>query len=176
MGKIINCFEDGRTEEDREFEIELKKYAAIEYRAPFLKIPIPMLRSNIFIQWLTSAKAQSWFRLYSYIIRAKMSSKMASHIYKKYYVEKHKLVARFTQESLAQSLGFKDRRAANNHIVKLEKDGVIKIVDEPWGNRSIRLYEFGTWSKTEDGKSESLHLFSTMRKLIGEKNLNEFLG
>lgn len=172
MAKTYDFIED-RSEEDKEFEEFMAKTVPIEYQSPFLKIPCPFLRSNVFTRWITESKAQSWLRLYSFIIRAKMNNKIAAFLYDKYYIGKHKLVARFTQDGLAQSLEYKDRRGVNNHLVKLEKEGVIKIIPEKWNNRYIRVYDFGTWSEVDNSKIERLYFNSVMRKKIGELKLKE---
>lgn len=173
MNKDYDFVED-RSEEDKEFEELVLRTVPIEYQSPFWKLPYPFLRSNVFTKWITESKAQSWIRLYSCVIRADMNNKIASFLYHKYYVGKHKLVARFTQDGLAQSLGYKDRRGVNNHLVKLEKEGVIKIIPEKWNNRYIRVYDFGNWIEEDNTKIERIYFNSIMRKNIGELALKKF--
>jgi len=172
MVKTYDFVED-RSEEDKEYEDFILRTVPIEHQAPFWKIAYPFLRSNVFTQWITESKAQSWMRLFSCTIRADMNNKIASFLYHKYYVGKHKIVARFTQDGLAQSLGYKDRRGVNNHIVKLEKEGVIKVIPEKWNNRYIRVYDFGSWHEVDNTKIERLYFDSVMRKKIGELKLKE---
>lgn len=124
----------------------------------FLITPVRFLRNPEFIKWNCTSRSGTFWHLYSYIIRQDMENKIATYLYKKYYLGKKRLVARFTQEKLSKQLNYKGKQAANNHLSKLIDEGVIQVCDEHIGNIRIKIYDFGHWKFIGDKHIEFLHV------------------
>lgn len=159
-------------DEDKEFEEYITKLPPMITKESFVKIPTVIMRNPLYQKWRSTSRASTAEFLFGFVIRASCNNNIAKMLYKKYYVEKHLLVARFTHQGLAERLGFKDRRGINNHMVMLEKEGIFKIHLEPWRNRQIRVYEFGSWHMSPGGNYEEIiTMYSKFHKLAAEDNI-----
>lgn len=167
----MNFYEE-RLEEDREYEEHMTCSVPIMVRESFVKIPTRVFQSVTFNQWIGKARASVASYLFGFVIRAKMGNKIANHLYQKYYVEQRLLVSRFTQQGLAERLGYRDRRGVNNHMISLYEEGIFKVHEEPWNGRVLRVYEFGNWECVKGNYIENVYMWDKFLKLEAERTIN----
>lgn len=170
-------FHEEVLDEDREFEECIVKSAPIIETESFIKLPSRLMRNCFYQQWRCTKRASTAEFLFGFTIRKKCGNAIADMLYDKYYIGEKLLVSRFTHQGLAERLGYKDRRGINNHMVDLEKEEIFKIHKEPWRNRIIRVYEFGTWdNKTGSDYFEIVHMYTKFNKILASYELEKKFG
>ena len=158
---------DERLDEDKEYEECIVNTPTTVETESFIKLPTRLMRNRFYQQWRCTKRASTAEFLFGFTIRKRCGNAIADLLYNKYYVEKKLLVARFTHQGLAERLGYKDRRGINNHMVELEKENIFTVHEEPWRDRSIRVYEFGTWdNKTGNDYFEIVHMYTKFNKML----------
>lgn len=165
-------FLEEREKEDIEFEQCINAVPGEFKQASFTMLPNSMHRNVPWQKWRGSPKASTVWWLVGYIIRAKIGNPIADRIYEKYYKKRHLLVARYTQQSIAEIFGYRDRRAVNNHLMACKNEGIFRVEELPWGNRKIKIYIFGSWeNKTGCNYIETFDMFNKFKKLDGNRKL-----
>jgi len=161
-------------DEDKEYEKCMIEVPPMIMRESFVKIPTSILRNPEYQKWRATARASVAEFLFGFVVRSRCGNLIADHLYKKYYREQGLLVARFTHQGLAERMGYRDRRGINNHMVVLEKEGIFKSRMEPWRNRKIKIYEFGTWANLQGcNYIENVYMYSKFHKLHAENNIGK---
>lgn len=165
-------FFEKRLDEDVEFENCISKQPGKVSMSSFTMTPNDIHRNITWEKWRGTPKASTVWLLIGYIIRKRMNNPIADKIYENYYKERHLLVARYTQQGLANMFGYRDRRGINNHLKACERDSIFKIEEMPWGNRTIRIYIFGSWeNKTGCNYVETFDMFTKFRKEDADKRI-----
>lgn len=163
-------------DEDREYEECMIKTPPMIVRESFIKIPTSIIRNPEYQKWRSTSRASVADFLFGFVIRNNCGNSIADFLYKRFYKEKKLLVARFTHQGLAERLGYKDRRGVNNHMIVLEKEGIFKTHIEPWRNRRIKIYEFGSWINVNGTNYiESVYMYNKFHNLHTEKKLEKLL-
>jgi hypothetical protein len=163
----------GKLEEDIEFENCMNSDSGKIVLPSFTMLPNDIHRNILWQKWRGSPRASTIWLLIGYIIRRKMNNPIADKIYYEYYKKRKLLVARYTQQGLADLFGYNDRRGINNHIKACEKEGVLKVEEMPWKSRKIKIYIFGSWQKLGDAYVETLDMFTKFRKEEAKRRLEE---
>ena len=171
-------FEDieERDEEDEEYEKCIIETPGEFSHASFTMIPNDIHRNITWARWRSRPRASTAWLLIGCIIRKEMKNKLADAIYKEYFLKRKLLVARYTQQGLAELFGYADRRAISNQLVKCEKEGIFKIEMMPWRNKKKRIYIFGSWENTTGiHHVETIDMFTKFRKEEAERKLKKFV-
>ncbi len=161
--------------EDVEFGELIQQTIPVELIAPFMQIDIRQLQqNNLLLDWIGSARFKIWARLFSFSIRQKMKNDIAIKIYENYYVKKQLVVARFSYNALANTLGC-TKQAVNRQLKILQKEGAFKLHKMKLKKKDIFIYEFGTWEWLPDGrKYERLHILNKLKKLDAKNKLKKY--
>lgn len=168
------AFLEERLEEDVVFERCLRE-SKDEFKQPsFTMIPNDIHRNILWERWRGTPRASTVWLLIGYILRKKVNNPIADKIYEEYYKKRNLLVARYTQQGLAELLEYNDRRAINNHLKACEKDKVFHTEDMIWGTRKIKIYIFGSWeNKTGCNYVETFDMFREFRKREADRLLEK---
>ena len=167
-------YHEEQLDEDKEYEECIVKTSPTFVIESFIKLPTRLMRNRFYQQWRCTKKASTAEFLFGFTIRKRCKNAIADMLFDKYYKEKKLLVARFTHQGLAERLGYKDRRGINNHMVALENEGIFKVHKEPWKNRILRIYEFGTWdNKTGNDYFEIIHMYTKFNKILADYEIEK---
>jgi hypothetical protein len=110
------------------------------------------------------------------VIRAKMNNRIADFIYKEYFIKRKLLASRFSQQGLAELLGYASKKGINNQLMKCEKEGVFRVewLKVPWRKKKLKIYVFGSWeNKTGNDHVETIDMFTKFKKEDAEKKLKK---
>ena len=153
-----------------------KRLNTLSGNESFVKLPNALVRNPLYQKWRGTARGSLAEFLLGYIIRGRTNSPVANKILDEFYIEKRLLVARFDNDTLAQKLGYKDRRGIIRHITQLQEEGIIKIHDiNNWYDYKVRLFEVGKWKMDKQNRYiEIIHMYSKFHKMLAEKNLNAY--
>lgn len=165
-------FYEERLEEDKEYEEFICEAPAYVEKISYSKYPTKLQQNPLWQKWRATSRASVADFLFGFSIRKEMKNKIAAKIYYEFYRKRNIIAARFTQQGLAERLGYKDRRGVNNHMVKLAEEGIFKIHYMPWRDREIRVYEFGVWRVENDcDYLETIHMYTKFNKLWAEEKI-----
>jgi len=143
-------------------------------REQHFPIPLRFLRDGMFLKWLGSTEGKVWLYLCSWILRGHMRNDFCDYLHKKYYLGKHKLVARWSLRNIANTLELKSVGGISTAVNSLEKKGfIIKQPEILYGKR-ISAYELGTHSG-EPHFYEFYYAFTQFTKQKGEIILDRFI-
>lgn len=143
-------------------------------REPHFPIPLRFLRDGRFLKWVTSTEGKVWLNLCSWIIRGKMENEFCSYLYKEYFLNKNKLVGRWSLQDIADVLDLKSIGGISSILSSLEKKCFIVKHPEILYGKRIWAYEFGTHSG-EPYFYEHYHVFTHFTKLKSEVTLEKFM-
>jgi hypothetical protein len=141
----------------------------------FLKTPITMFDNDDYLNWMGTLEGKVWHRMYRFIVRAPMITKLNQKIHESYY--KNGMLAMYKeQKEIAEFFGARDNKCRLSRAVKsmIDKKIIIPHADK-WNNRKITIYELGTHDKGPD-EHETLHLFKYFIKFNADKKLKKMLA
>ena len=154
-------------DENKEYEDCITKAPATVTKESFVKLPTRLMRNKFYQKWRGTQRASTAEFLMGFVIRKKYGNSIADKIYEEYYCKRQLLVARFTQQGLADRLGYKDCRGVNNHMTKLEKEGIFKVHDNRWNGRKLKIYEFGYWDDvTGNDYFEVIYMYKKFNEML----------
>ena len=143
-------------------------------REQHFPIPLRFLRDGKFLKWLTSTEGKVWLYLCSWILRGEMRNEFCNYLYRKYFIGKNKLVARWSLQNIADTLELKSVGGVSSTIRSLEEKGFIVKQPEILHGKRVWAYEFGTHSG-EPHFYEYLYVFTHFAKQKGEIILEKFM-
>ena len=169
--------------EDKEFEAAVNKAPAVVEVKSFIKVPNDLLRNAIYEKWRGTPRASTAWMLLGYVIRSRINNPIGDKIYEEYYLKRHLLAARYTNQGLADLFGYKGRQRVNNHIIACEKEQIFRVEKMPWTSRgrtrNIYVYVFGSWKyagdPADDHRVETIDMFSKFRKELAESKLAKLI-
>lgn len=159
MGEIIAL--DGKHPGKDVGEKIEKKKPKTNIHTNFFGLPLEILRSKMFLDFIGTPEARVYFLLYSYIRRGRTKD-YGGVLYKKFYEEQRKLVSRWDQDDIAKMLGLKNRASISKYTTRLEeKWKFIKIHKFKSHKDTMNVYELGYLKEIvgKNKKEECLHLF-----------------
>lgn len=139
------------------------------YQEPSLIILHRLPRSKEYIKWVGTLEFRVWLHLQTYIIRSPKTKTGCLNLYKDYYMNR-KLVARWSQENIANHLDTK-RSSICRAIKSMQRKGFIKIYKKRIGSISINIYEFGIH---DFEGHETLYAHRYFLKQAAAERLNDF--
>jgi len=139
----------------------------------FLKIPTTMFDNDDYLNWIGTLEGKVWHRMFRFIVRAPMITKLNQKIHELYY--KNGILAMYKeQKELADFFGTSNRTRITSAIKSMIEKNIIIPHDDKWNNRKITVYELGTHDKGPD-EHETLHLYKYFIKLNADKKLKKML-
>lgn len=138
---------------------------------PFFKIPYQMLDNKYFINWSGTAEFKVWLRMYRFIIRGKMLSKLNKKLYEEHYT-KGKLVMSMEFKDISNFLGLGSPSTVANAVKGLISKDIIKVFNIAWNNRQRKVYELG-YHTNDLYKEEHLYMVEYFIKLHADLKLSE---
>jgi len=137
--------------------------------APSLVIPLVMYDNVDYIKWLGTAESKVWHKMYRHVVRGRMTTKLNIKLHKDYY-KKGILTMHKDLQNIADFLGLKSKGYISEVIKSMETKGILKIHEDVWYRRQIKVYELGTHDGSIN-RYETLHLFNYFVKMKAEKDL-----
>lgn len=137
----------------------------------FLMIPTTMFDNDDYLNWMGTLEGKVWHRMYRFIVRAPMITKLNQKIHELYY--KNGILAMYKeQKELADFFGTSNRTRITSAIKSMVEKKIIIPHDDKWNNRRITVYELGTHDKGPN-EHETLHLHRYFIKLNADKKLKK---
>jgi hypothetical protein len=130
-----------------------------------------MFDNDDYLNWMGTLEGKVWHRMYRFIVRAPMITKLNQKIHESYY-KKGILAMYKEQKELSDFFGTSNRTRITSAIKSMVEKKIIIPHDDKWNNRKITIYELGTHDKSVD-EHETLHLFKYFIKFNADKKLNK---
>jgi hypothetical protein len=145
-----------------------------QMQVPFLMIPLVMLDNEEYLNWMGTLECKVWHRMYRFIVRAPMITKLNQHIHERYY--KNGILAMYKeQKDISDFFGNNGRtRIINSMKSMADKKIIIKHADK-WNGRAITIYELGTQDMGLN-KHETIHLYNYFAKYKADFELSKMAG
>ena len=141
---------------------------------PSLITPLIMLDNDDYLHWMGSLEGKVWHRMYRFIVRAPMITKLNQKIHESYY--KNGMLAMYKeQKEISDFFGNNSEARVSKAIKSMIEKKIIISHDDKWDNRRITVYELGIQDKGPN-KHETLHLHRYFIKLNADKKLKKMLA
>lgn len=145
-----------------------------QVQIPFLMIPLVMLDNEEYLNWMTTLECKVWHRMYRFIVRAPMLTKLNIHIHERYY--KNGILAMYKElNDIAGFFGKSDKSRMSKAIKGMVNKKIIIPHTDKNNGRSITIYELGTHDMGLN-KHETIHLYNYFAKCKADIELSKIIS